>query len=89
MRHGETEENKKSIIQGQRDTHLNNEGREQARLVAFALQEVAFDVAYTSDLIRASAVCGHERHETTNIDELDRPQRRSSRTILVSGSRDR
>ncbi|KAI5900462.1 phosphoglycerate mutase-like protein [Schizophyllum commune H4-8] len=53
VRHGETEENLKMIMQGQLDTQLNETGKEQAKLVADALREVAFDKAYSSDLSRA------------------------------------
>ena len=53
IRHGETEENLKIIMQGHLDTQLNETGKEQARLVADALREVAFDKAYSSDLSRA------------------------------------
>ncbi|CAA7271502.1 unnamed protein product [Cyclocybe aegerita] len=53
VRHGETRENREGIIQGQRDTLLNEEGREQARAVGEALKEVRFDAAFSSDLSRA------------------------------------
>lgn len=56
IRHGETEENKNSIVQGHLDTVLNEDGREQARIVAKALQDIPFDLAYTSDLKRAAEV---------------------------------
>jgi hypothetical protein len=53
VRHAETEENKQKIIQGQLDTILNSEGERQADLVAKALKDIPFDVAYSSDLKRA------------------------------------
>ncbi|KAJ7572587.1 phosphoglycerate mutase-like protein [Mycena floridula] len=53
VRHGETAANRAGIIQGHLDTELNDEGREQAQLVAAALKDVQFDIAYTSDLQRA------------------------------------
>ncbi|KAJ7578486.1 phosphoglycerate mutase-like protein [Mycena floridula] len=53
VRHGETAANRAGIIQGHLDTELNDEGREQAQLVAAALKNVQFDIAYTSDLQRA------------------------------------
>ncbi|KAJ7154286.1 phosphoglycerate mutase-like protein [Mycena filopes] len=53
VRHGETQENKDSVIQGQLDTQLNETGLEQARRVADALRSVHFDAAYSSDLARA------------------------------------
>ncbi|KAJ7706979.1 histidine phosphatase superfamily [Mycena rosella] len=53
VRHGETRENRESVIQGQLDTELNEAGVEQARRVADALRSVSFDAAYSSDLVRA------------------------------------
>ncbi|KAJ7161500.1 phosphoglycerate mutase-like protein [Mycena crocata] len=53
VRHGETRENRESVVQGQLDTVLNEAGVEQARLVADALRSVDFDMAYSSDLTRA------------------------------------
>ncbi|KAJ7461586.1 phosphoglycerate mutase-like protein [Mycena latifolia] len=53
VRHGETRENRESILQGQLDTELNEAGLEQARRVASALRSVHFDAAYSSDLVRA------------------------------------
>ncbi|KAJ6531598.1 phosphoglycerate mutase-like protein [Mycena vulgaris] len=53
VRHGETRENRESVIQGHLDTELNDAGLEQARRVADALRSVPFDVAYSSDLVRA------------------------------------
>ena len=54
IRHGETEENRKKIIQGQLDTRLNSEGERQADLAAKALKDVPFDICYSSDLQRAA-----------------------------------
>ncbi|CAG8586286.1 5424_t:CDS:2 [Acaulospora colombiana] len=53
VRHGETEENRKKIIQGQLDTSLNALGHRQAELVAEALQSIPFRQALSSDLNRA------------------------------------
>jgi 2,3-bisphosphoglycerate-dependent phosphoglycerate mutase len=53
VRHGETEENRQGIIQGQLDTQLNSEGEKQADLAAKALKDVPFDICYSSDLRRA------------------------------------
>ncbi|KAJ7024253.1 phosphoglycerate mutase-like protein [Mycena alexandri] len=53
VRHGETQENRDSVLQGQLDTQLNETGLEQARRVADALRSVHFDAAYSSDLARA------------------------------------
>lgn len=56
VRHGETEQNRNKIIQGQMDTVLNADGIKQAQLVADALQSVPFDAAFSSDLSRAVKV---------------------------------
>ncbi|KAI0306421.1 phosphoglycerate mutase-like protein [Multifurca ochricompacta] len=55
VRHGETEENRRKIIQGQLDTPLNLEGEKQADLVARALKDVPFNTCYSSDLRRAAS----------------------------------
>ncbi|KAL0946555.1 hypothetical protein HGRIS_012760 [Hohenbuehelia grisea] len=55
VRHGETDANKNGVIQGHLDTSLNAVGRSQAELVAFALQQIPFDYAYSSDLSRAAS----------------------------------
>ena len=56
VRHGETEENRKGIVQGQLDTKLNAAGVQQAKCVARALKDVPFVVALSSDLERAVQV---------------------------------
>jgi len=53
VRHGETDWNKKKIIQGQTDTSLNQTGEEQAKKAAEKLQDIKFDLAFSSDLLRA------------------------------------
>ncbi|KAI0683710.1 phosphoglycerate mutase-like protein [Cytidiella melzeri] len=53
VRHGETDENRAMIMQGQLDTQLNAAGLEQAQLTAKALENVRFAAAYSSDLSRA------------------------------------
>ncbi|KAI8989772.1 phosphoglycerate mutase-like protein [Trametes punicea] len=53
VRHGETDENRHGIIQGQLDTPLNATGVHQAELAADALADVPFGAAYSSDLQRA------------------------------------
>ncbi|KAG6837275.1 hypothetical protein H0H93_012280 [Arthromyces matolae] len=54
VRHGETQENRDGIIQGQMDTALNEVGLEQARIVGERLRSIPFDIAFTSDLSRAA-----------------------------------
>ena len=56
VRHGETEENRMGVMQGQLDTSLNAMGVEQARLTANALEKVPFARAHSSDLTRAIKV---------------------------------
>ncbi|OJT09738.1 hypothetical protein TRAPUB_13769 [Trametes pubescens] len=53
VRHGETDDNRQGIMQGQRNTPLNSLGAHQSRLVADALTDVPFGAAHTSDLARA------------------------------------
>lgn len=57
VRHGETNENRNKIIQGQMDSALNELGLRQADAVAEALKNVPFTHAFSSDLSRARTVC--------------------------------
>jgi len=53
VRHGQTDLNKKGIVQGRgRDTDLNDEGRKQAGQFFNAYKDVAFDKIYISELKR-------------------------------------
>ncbi|NUJ97511.1 histidine phosphatase family protein [Candidatus Gracilibacteria bacterium] len=52
-RHGETEENKAGIIQGQLPGSLSAEGIMQAKKVALRLKNEKIDYIYSSDLTRA------------------------------------
>lgn len=63
VRHGETDANRKHIIQGQMDTPLNDRGVQQAETVARALRSIPFDTAYSSDLSRASKVLTFVDHD--------------------------
>ena len=56
VRHGETQENRDGIVQGQRDTSLNANGMEQARMVGEALKDANIGVVFSSDLTRAVKV---------------------------------
>lgn len=55
MRHGETDWNASSKIQGNIDIELNDRGLKQADLVAKRLTKENIDVVYTSSLLRAKA----------------------------------
>ncbi|WP_339304517.1 histidine phosphatase family protein [Paenibacillus sp. FSL R5-0519] len=54
IRHGSTAWNKEKRSQGQTDNPLDQEGREQAVLLATRLAEESWDAIYASDLERAS-----------------------------------
>ena len=54
VRHGETLWNAEGRIQGHTDVGLTEKGREQARATSRRLSGVNFDVAYSSDMSRAS-----------------------------------
>ena len=53
VRHGETVDNARQIMQGQTQGTLNENGREQARQVAERLRDEPIDVVVASDLHRA------------------------------------
>lgn len=53
IRHGETQWNKKHLLQGMADISLNEKGRELARITGEKLAEVPFYKAYSSPLVRA------------------------------------
>ncbi|WWD21918.1 hypothetical protein CI109_106406 [Kwoniella shandongensis] len=52
-RHGQTEDNVQGIIQGHKDTPLNNHGRLESARLAERLRKVKIAEAYTSPLCRA------------------------------------
>lgn len=66
VRHGETQENRDGIIQGQQDTSLNVIGLEQARMVGEALKDATLGVAFSSDLSRAVKVRGSNHIKNVN-----------------------
>ena len=53
VRHGQTDYNKRKIIQGHLDIPLNEVGIEQAKLAAKNLKDVNFDAIFYSPLLRA------------------------------------
>ena len=52
-RHGETEENKRHIMQGQLPGHLSEQGKQQAEALAEMLDKEELDVIVCSDLARS------------------------------------
>lgn len=56
LRHGESEWNKLNLFTGWEDVNLTDQGKIEAKLAAFAIQNLKVDVnhAYTSELKRAS-----------------------------------
>lgn len=53
MRHGETDDNTRRVLQGQKDNPLNKNGINQALEARAELEEIQFDRIYVSPLIRA------------------------------------
>lgn len=54
IRHGESEWNAKGLWCGWIDVPLSNKGKQEAKLAASYIRDIKFDIAFTSDLIRAS-----------------------------------
>lgn len=54
FRHGETDWNKASRIQGHTNTELNETGRQQAKALALKMKSVPLDFIFSSDLKRAA-----------------------------------
>lgn len=52
-RHGETEWNERKLIQGHTDIQLNTKGKQQAKELGRQLNDIDFDAAFSSDLLRA------------------------------------
>ena len=47
MRHGETDWNKKKLVQGRKDIPLNEYGRHLARETSYGMRQYQIDLAYT------------------------------------------
>lgn len=66
-RHGQTDYNKQSLLQGRRDISLNETGRSQAVMASAKLEGIKFDAVYASPLDRAietaSLLSGLDRSE--------------------------
>lgn len=80
IRHGETDFNKRCLIQGMSDIPLNDKGIHQAELAAnwFKQQGITFDEVFSSPLVRArrtaAIVSGRtfeEVHPDARIQEMD------------------
>ncbi len=52
VRHGQTKENSKAIMQGHMEGTLSDKGKEQAKKITERLKKHKFDAIYVSDLIR-------------------------------------
>ena len=57
VRHGETVDNVKQILQGQTPGMLNDNGREQAHEVALRMKDAKIDAFVSSDLHRSVQTC--------------------------------
>ncbi len=57
VRHGETFENRDGISQGHLNSQLTPKGVEQVKKIAQRLKDTMIDIAFTSDLDRASDTC--------------------------------
>jgi bisphosphoglycerate-dependent phosphoglycerate mutase len=76
VRHGETDENRRGIIQGHLDTDLNAIGLEQSEVVAKELQSVPFDAGFSSDLKRAIKVLSFDViWDIVDLIQAQRPQK--------------
>lgn len=69
IRHGETGHNKSSIIQGQLDIPLSENGINQAKLLAKTLQNIKWNEVWTSDLKRAWQTANFILHHMDKNDE--------------------
>jgi broad specificity phosphatase PhoE len=78
VRHGETKENVKGILQGQNDGVLTKKGRQQRKKVANILKNEKIDVIFSSDLKRTMHMAmeiakrhGLQIHKTKKLRERD------------------
>ena len=71
-RHGQTDLNKKKLMQGVVDEPLNETGIRQARAAAERVKDVTFDAVYASPLDRAvttASIIGHVNKKDVIIDD--------------------
>jgi probable phosphoglycerate mutase len=86
IRHGSTEWNRLGKLQGQLDTDLTDEGRQQARLLGLRLAQEQWDGIISSDLKRA-AETGQILSKLSNIPLLRTDKRLRERKYgLVEGT---
>ena len=71
-RHGQTDLNKKHLMQGRTDQPLNEQGRIQAAAAAERVKEISFDAVFSSPLDRAletAAIIGHTDRRKIHVDD--------------------
>ncbi len=66
LRHGETDMNKKGVMQGRMDVPLNHNGRELAVLTGRAMAGIRFDKCFSSPLVRAKETAETVLRESGN-----------------------
>ena len=72
VRHGQTDDNIKNLMQGWKDTPLNDQGRKQARALVSFFNDEQIDVVYASDLSRAretAQIIANSLHKEVYIDK--------------------
>ena len=71
VRHGQTDANSKSIVEGVSDSPLNKLGLCQAKRAGKRLKNGVFDYVYASDLKRASETASIIVEESLNLNQTD------------------
>lgn len=76
IRHGETDFNKRCLIQGMSDIPLNDKGIQQAGIAAewFEKQNITFDRVFASPLVRARKTAAIVSGRTFEKDLFDAPE---------------
>jgi len=79
VRHGETEENRRDILQGQIPGKLSKKGKSQAKKLSKRLSKEHFDIIYCSDLKRTKDTCKEIKkyHPTTPVKYVKELRERS------------
>lgn len=96
IRHGETDWNKKGLLQGsQNDVELNENGEEQSKLTGYylkdhRLKDVPFDLVLSSPLKRtkktAEIICDQIKYDHSKIEYMDELKERDQGFIAVGKS---